>query len=146
MRSSLACIHYRVLVLFPVRQKKVKVSVEEPVAPTFVAPGRYPDYFLESEDFLSAKSSRTMDYDMESKVLSQQRKPAIVPALVLDGATGTPAKPGVSATASQERGTQTINQYYVDASGVGCRHRTIPDSSGKISTRSTNPLPSSECR
>lgn len=37
--------------------------------PTFSAPGRYPEYFLANEDFLSTKSSQTMDYDMESKVL-----------------------------------------------------------------------------
>lgn len=40
-----------------------------PPSPTFSAPGRYPDYFLAHEDFLSTKSSQTMDYDMESKVL-----------------------------------------------------------------------------
>ncbi|CAM9863800.1 unnamed protein product [Phaeothamnion confervicola] len=37
--------------------------------PTFVAPGRYPEYFLESnEDFLSARSARTVDYEFESTV------------------------------------------------------------------------------
>lgn len=44
----------------------------EQVSPqqTFSAPGRYPEYFLGNEDFLSTKSSQTMDYEMESKVLS----------------------------------------------------------------------------
>lgn len=51
-----------------VREQKARLSVEESPAPTFVAPGRYPEYFLANEDFLCAKSSRTMDYDMESKV------------------------------------------------------------------------------
>lgn len=43
----------------------------EEVSPpqTFSAPGRYPEYFLANEDFLSTKSSQTMDYEMESKVL-----------------------------------------------------------------------------
>lgn len=48
--------------------QKSRLSVEEAPDPTFVAPGRYPEYFLANEDFLCAKSSRTMDYDMESKV------------------------------------------------------------------------------
>eukprot|EP00903_Cladosiphon_okamuranus_P007088 g6888.t1 len=39
-----------------------------PPSPTFSAPGRYPDYFLANEDFLSTRSSQTMDYDMESKM------------------------------------------------------------------------------
>lgn len=39
-----------------------------PPSRTFSAPGRYPEYFLANEDFLSTKSSQTMDYDMESKV------------------------------------------------------------------------------
>lgn len=51
------------------REQKSSTKVEPaPPSPTFSAPGRYPDYFLANEDFLSTKSSQTMDYDMESKV------------------------------------------------------------------------------
>lgn len=51
------------------REQRMSTKVEPAhPSPTFSAPGRYPDYFLANEDFLSTKSSQTMDYDMESKV------------------------------------------------------------------------------
>ncbi|CAM9854531.1 unnamed protein product, partial [Discosporangium mesarthrocarpum] len=43
---------------------------QEPQGPAFVGHGRYPEYFLANEDFLSAKKTHLMDYEMESKARS----------------------------------------------------------------------------
>ncbi|CAM9518229.1 unnamed protein product, partial [Scytosiphon promiscuus] len=50
------------------KQRASERTEEMPVTPAFSAPGRYPEYFLADEDFLSARGSQTMDYDMESKM------------------------------------------------------------------------------
>lgn len=70
-------VYVRVLVSFAfvfAEQKASKINTDDSSKSTsaFAAPGRYPDYFLADEDFLSAKSSRLMDYDMESKVQTAQ--------------------------------------------------------------------------
>ncbi|CAM9417557.1 unnamed protein product [Pylaiella littoralis] len=55
------------------RKQRASSKAEQDFAsPTFSAPGRYPEYFLANGDFLSTKTSQTMDYDMESKARIQK--------------------------------------------------------------------------
>ncbi|CAM9871076.1 unnamed protein product [Chrysoparadoxa australica] len=52
------------------RHRKYKLEAAKPASrgAEFKAPGRYPSYFLEQEDFLDARQAKLMDYELESQV------------------------------------------------------------------------------
>lgn len=90
-------------------EQRMSTNLEAaPPSPTFSAPGRYPEYFLANEDFLSTKSSQTMDYDMESKVRYEFHR-------LVEGAT-------TSSTGASQRSSRFCYMYLlsmVDPS-LGC--------------------------